>query len=191
MHSTRNMVATLAAGLAAIAMTAAGPVHGAVLDSGTEPIEFTETVNKFCDVTGLRVLVEGEGTLTYRVDVRGSDGYLFFADRVALDVQFTNVRTGAFVTSHENSKFRDVTVKDNGDGTHTITWFGTGNAYVTDSSGAVIGRDPGQVRFEVVIDLNGTPQDITDDEILSEELILGSTGRSDDFCSVVVPALTS
>lgn len=190
MHRTRRPAAAIAAGLAAIAMTTAAPVQGAVLESGTEPIEFTETVNKFCDVAGLRVLVEGEGTLTYRVDVRGSEGYLFFADRAVVDVTFTNVRTGAYVTSHENTRFRDVTVKDNGDGTHTITWFGTGNAYVTDSSGTVIGRNPGQVRFEVVIDLNGTPQDITDDEFISEELTLGSTGRNDDFCEVVVPALT-
>ena len=53
-----------------------------------------------------------------------------------------------------------------------------------------MGRNPGQVGFVVVIDLNDTPQDITDDEFISEEMILGSTGRNDDFCEVVVPALT-
>ena len=36
----------------------------------------------------------------------------------------------------------------------------------------------------------GTPNDPDDDTELSFELIKGSTGRSDDFCEVVTPALT-
>lgn len=190
MHSTRRLAATLTAGLAAIAMTTAGPVHGAVLDSGTEPIEFTETVNKFCGVNGLRVLVEGSGTVTYRFDARGADGDVFYAERVVIDVVYTNVKTDAFVTSHENSTFRDVKISENPDGTYTVVYFGTGNAVVYDSSGTAIGRNPGQMRWEVVVDLNGTPDDFEDDEVISEEVILGSTGRNDDFCEAVVPELT-
>ena len=190
MHKSRGIVAVIAAGLAAVVMATTGPVQGAVLESGTEPIEFSNTVNKFCDERGLRVRIDGEGTLTYRLDVRGSGGYVFYSERIVLDVTWTNVRTGAYVTGHENTSFRDVTIKDNGDGTHTITYFGTGNFTVYDSSGTAIVRNPGQLRFEVVIDLNDTPEDFDDDEVISEELILGSTGRNDDFCEAVVPALT-
>ena len=49
--------------------------------------------------------------------------------------------------------------------------------------------DPGQIRIEFVVDHNGTPTDPSDDILLSETLVKGSTGRSDDFCEVVVPAL--
>ena len=50
--------------------------------------------------------------------------------------------------------------------------------------------NPGQVRFRVVVDTHGTPSDPDDDVELSFEQIKGSTGRTDDFCADVVPALT-
>jgi hypothetical protein len=70
-----------------------------------------------------------------------------------------------------------------------IIQLSTGNATVYDSTGKAIGRNPGQVRFEFVVDHNGTP-DFPDDILLSETLVEGSMGRSDDFCEVVVPALS-
>jgi len=188
--SRRFTAAAVACATATVGLVPTFPAQAAVLESGTEDISFTETVNKFCDVNGLRVLVEGDGTLTYRLETKGDDGEVFYAERVDVDVRLTNVRTGSYVISHERSSFRDVTITDNGDGTHTIIYFGTGNAYISDSSGTVIGRNPGQLRFEVVIDLNGTPEDFEDDEVISEEVILGSTGRNDDFCTAVVAALT-
>jgi len=189
MHSSRG-VGTVLIACAAVASLTAGPVHGAVEETATEPIQFSEVVNKFCGVSGLRVLVEGTGTLTYRLDTRGADSDVFYAERIVLDTVFTNARTGAFVTTHENSTFRDLLITENPDGTYTIVYFGTGNAVVYDSSGTAIGRNPGQMRWEVVVDLNGTPEDISDDEVFSEEVILGSTGRNDDFCEAVVPELT-
>ena len=50
--------------------------------------------------------------------------------------------------------------------------------------------NPGQVRSRVVVDTHGTPSDPDDDVELSFEQIKGSTGRTDDFCADVVPALT-
>ena len=38
-------------------------------------------MNKFCDENGSRVRIDGEGTLTYSLDVRGSDGYVFYSER--------------------------------------------------------------------------------------------------------------
>ena len=181
----------LSAGVVLGSLVATGPARGVVLETATEPIEFSNVQNKFCDENGLRVRIDGEGTLTYRVEQRGSEGYVFYSEKVDIDIMFTNVRTGQYVTSHESSSFRDATIKDNGDGTHTIVYFGTGNFTVYDSAGTAIARNPGQLRFEVVIDLNGTPTDLDDDEVISETLILGSTGRNDDFCVAVVPALTS
>lgn len=190
MDSSRGIRTGLVACAMVASLLASGPAHGTVDETGTEPIEFTEVVNKFCGVNGLRVLVEGTGTVTYRLDSRGADGDVFYAERVTIDTVFTNVRTGAFVTSHENSTFRDLQITENADGTYTIVYFGTGNAVVYDSSGTAIGRNPGQMRWEVVVDLNGTPEDISDDDLISEDVILGSTGRNDDFCEAVVPALT-
>jgi len=190
MHSSRRLTTALAACALATGLIVSGPAGGAILETGSEQFEFTETVNKFCDVNGLRVQVDGEGTVRYRLDTRGSKGYVLYAEHAVVDVRFTNTRTGAFVTSHETTMFKDLRITDNGDGTHTVIYFGTGNAVLYDSSGTAIGRNPGQTRWEAIIDLNGTPQDFDDDEFISEEVILGSTGRNDDFCTVVVPELT-
>jgi hypothetical protein len=191
MHSSRSLAAALVAfSTAAAGMVVAGPSQGTPLESGSEEIEFTEVVNKFCDTNGLRVRIEGSGTLTYRLATRGPDGNVFYAEHLDAELVITNVRNGKFIVSRENSSFRDLHVTENADGTYTVVYFGTGNAVVYDSSGTAIGRNPGQSRFEAVLDLNGTPEDPDDDEVISEELILGSTGRSDDFCTVAVPALT-
>ena len=58
----------------------------------------------------------------------------------------------------------------------------TGNAVLYDESGKAIARNPGQTRFVIVFDANGTE--------LSREIVKSSTGRSDDFCDAAVPALT-
>jgi hypothetical protein len=42
----------------------------------------------------------------------------------------------------------------------------------------------------LLLDHGGTPNDPNDDVLLSEEVVKGSTGRSDDFCETVVPALS-
>jgi hypothetical protein len=85
---------------------------------------------------------------------------------------------------------KDLRVTDNGDGTLTILFLATGNDVFYGSDGEVIGRDPGQIRLEILVDHGGTPTDPSDDEFLSEELVKGSTGRSDDFCAAAVPALS-
>ena len=58
------------------------------------------------------------------------------------------------------------------------------------ANGKAIARNPGQVRIEFLVDHGGTPDFPPDDILLSETVIKESTGRSDDFCAAVVPALT-
>jgi len=60
-----------------------------------------------------------------------------------------------------------------------------------DGSGPVIARDPGQIRFAPVIDLGGTPLDLSDDEFVEFlGFVKESTGRSDDVCAAAVAAIT-
>ena len=80
---------------------------------------------------------------------------------------------------------------DNGDGTLTILTLGTGNDVYYGPDGDVIGRNPGQIRSEFIVDHGGTPTDPSDDEFLVDlGIVKGSTGRSDDFCEAAVPALS-
>ena len=56
--------------------------------------------------------------------------------------------------------------------------------------GKVIARNPGQVRFEILVDHGGTPTDPSDDEFLEFlGVVKESTGRSDDYCEAAVPIL--
>ena len=97
---------------------------------------------------------------------------------------------GNFIVSTVNLIDKDLRVTNNGDGTLTILILSTGNAVVYNSNRKAIGRNPGRVRFELVVDHGGTPSDPSDDTELSFELVKDSTGRTDDFCEVAVPALS-
>ncbi|MGH9289999.1 MAG: hypothetical protein ACRD0V_17180 [Acidimicrobiales bacterium] len=103
---------------------------------------------------------------------------------------FTNQANDNAVTEKVTTLFKDLRVTDNGDGTLTILVLATGNTVVSGPDGKAIARNPGQVRFEVLIDNGGTPSDPSDDEFL-EFLrdVKDSTGRTDDFCEAVVPVL--
>jgi hypothetical protein len=81
---------------------------------------------------------------------------------------------------------------DNGDGTLTVLFLETGNEVTYSSDGKVIARNPGQVRFEVLVDHNGTPTDPSDDQVIAFlGIVKESTGLTQDFCAAAVPALTS
>jgi hypothetical protein len=86
---------------------------------------------------------------------------------------------------------KDLRVTDNGDGTVTAEVLATGNSVLYDATGRALARNPGQVRFELLIDQNGTPADPSDDQVIEDlGVIKESTGRSDDYCAVLVPLLS-
>ena len=151
--------------------------------------EVIEEINAFCEtemVVESHLVVDGTTTIM----PRGRDGLIYFANRLSITETLTNVENDKFVVSTVTLIDKDLRVTDNGDGTLTILILTTGNAVVYDSDGEAIGRNPGQVRFELVVDHGGTPSDPSDDTEISFELVKGSTGRTDDFCEVVVPALS-
>jgi hypothetical protein len=151
--------------------------------------EFFNEIEAFCEtdmVVESHLVVDGTTTIM----PRGRDGLIYFANRLSITETFTNVDNGNFVVSTVNLIDKDLRVTDNGDGTLTILILSTGNAVIYNSDGKAIGRNPGQVRFELVVDHGGTPTDPSDDTEISFEQVKGSTGRTDDFCEVVVPALS-
>ena len=182
-------VASISAALVAGVSTVAG-ARPLVTEEFTD--EFHEVVADFCDVADLTVqidtVVEGRFSANIHGSEPGPDELVYFTEHLQVSRTFTagdNVVTGVDkVLNH------DLTVTDNGDGTLTIIILSTGNATLYGADGKAIGRNPGQVRTELVVDHNGTPGDPRDDESISETLIKGSTGRSDDLGEVVVPALT-
>ena len=146
-------------------------------------------IEDFCDA-GLTVQSHFVADIGVKAMPRGRDGLIYFANKLRITETFTNVANGKSVVSTVTGIDKDLRVTDNGNGTLTILIVSTGNALVTDASGKAIARNPGQTRFELVVDDGGTPNDPTDDTELSAEIVKGSTGRTDDFCGAVVPALS-
>lgn len=135
---------------------------------------FSFTDDNFCDA-GLTV--EGTGAATGVTVIRHkADDY--YTDHVKLVQTYT--AHGITLRSVERTILKDLTIVDNG-ATLTITVLATGNFTLYGPSGKAIARNPGQVRFRIVI------VEATGEE-LSFTQIKGSTGRSDDFCASALAA---
>ena len=185
-----RMLAVALVGVTAIAL--AGPAGAQPLERGTFHDEFTDVIDDFCDVPGLTVQLDRVVDGKFLLNPHGPDGLAYYVESIQLADTWTNVESGNTVTVRERTLSKDQQVTDNGDGTLSILVLATGNFTVYGQDGTAIARNPGQVRFEVLIDNGGTPDDPFDDEFLEfVGFVKDSTGRSDDFCDAAVAELTS
>jgi hypothetical protein len=186
----RGVAVVAAAVVAAVGcLAAANPASARPLDRGHFHDVIDDVITDFCGVSGLTVALTGTVDGSYLDNSHGSDGLVYSRESARADVVYTNVDGGAWVRVVTTGTGRDLHVTDNGDGTLTLTTFGTGNGVMYDSDGNVIARDPGQTRVQILLDDNGTPTDPSDDEFLDFlGVVLGSTGVSDDFCAAQLEA---
>jgi hypothetical protein len=187
---TLRLGAMLALGAVAAVMlaAAAGAKPGQVFRE-TIHDEFEFVDDNFCDA-GLTVEVAVVLDIRVHAVPHGRDRLVYFLQHGTETDVFTNLDNGKSIRSFARVIEKDMRVTDNGDGTLTVLIQATGNATLYGENGKAIARNPGQIRIELLIDHGGTPNDPSDDEVLSEELVRGSTGRSDDFCEAAVAALS-
>ena len=153
--------------------------------------EGTFVLDDYCGVPGLDVRVDFSIDLRVHVVPHGDDQLAYFLQHGKRIETLTNLANGRSVRSVARVTEKDMRVTNNGDGTLIVRVLATGNATLYGADGKAIARNPGQVRFELLIDDGGTPTDPSDDEIIeSLGVVKGSTGRSDDVCEAAVPALT-
>ena len=150
--------------------------------------ESTFEVDDFCDVAGLTVEITRVIDMRVHVVPHGSSGLAYFLQRGTVREVLT--ANGTSLTSSASVLEKDLRVTDNGDGTLTILILATGNAVLYGEDGKAIARNPGQTRFELVVDHGGTPNDPSDDMELDFRVVKESTGRTDDFCEAAVSALS-
>jgi hypothetical protein len=153
--------------------------------------EEAEVIANFCGEAGLTVEFAIVRDGRAQAVSRGRDQLPYFSFHVKQTEVVTNLANGNSARSELNFVDKDLRVTDNGDGTLTLLVLTTGNAVLYGEDGKAIARNPGQTRFEILIDHGGTPTDPSDDEFL-EFLgeVKASTGRTDDFCEAAVPVLT-
>ena len=186
-ESMRRIGVALTGILSAIALVLSGTASARVLEMDTFHDEFTDRVARFCDVDGLTVDIDFTVDGRFLVKSRGVDQLAYYAEHVKVHQVITNRASGAFVTEVDTVLDKDQRVTNNGDGTLTVLILATGNATVYDENGTAIARNPGQIRYKILLDHNGTPRDPSDDEFLEFlGTVKGSTGRTDDFCTTIV-----
>jgi hypothetical protein len=182
----------LAAGLAMVgSMALAGGASAQPIDHAEFHDEGTFIEEDFCEVSGLDVQGDFVFDNRFLVNPHGPDGLIYFHVNVKFTGVFTNLANGNTVTEVGNAVDKDLRVTDNGDGTLTILVLTTGNVAAFGPDGKALARNPGQVRFEFMVDHAGTPTDPTDDVDIEDSfnLVKESTGRTDDFCAAVLPVL--
>lgn len=178
------LVATAAITLATTA-SGGGQLFRELIDEEESTVEVD-----FCGVEGLTVEFTTRRVGMVHAVPHGPDGLIYFGFNLKVTEVVTNLANGNSVTSFATVRDKDQRVTDNGDGTLTILVLTTGNAVLYGEDGKVIARNPGQVRFEILIDHGGTPTDPSDDEFVAFlGVVKESTGRSDDFCEAAVPIL--
>ena len=178
------LVATAAIALAATA-SAGGQLFREPIDENELRVE-----EDFCGVDGLTVEFAGHRVGTVHAVPHGRDGLPYFGFNYKQTEVITNLANDNFVTATATVRDKDQRVTDNGDGTLTVLVLATGNATLYGPDGKAIARNPGQIRFEILVDHGGTPADPSDDEeleFLGE--VKGSTGRTDDYCAAALPVL--
>ena len=144
----------------------------------------------FCGVPGLTVEVARVIDIRVHIVPHGRARLAYFLQHGTTREVLTNPATGTSLTSLARVTEKDMRVTENGDGTLTVLDLATGTAVLHGADGKAIARNPGQTRFALLIDDGGTPTDPSDDEVVGQEVVKESTGRSDDFCDAAVPALS-
>ncbi len=181
-----------------IAAAAAAALAASVIAAPTamarplENVRFTEeesfTDDDFCGA-GITVEIEFIREVRILFNSRKPGTAPYFHANTELTGTYTG--PGGTVTELSKTVDKDLAITDNGDGTMTILVLATGSANVLDESGKAIARNPGQVRYEVLIDYGDDISDPSDDEFLEFlGVVKGSTGRTDDFCAAVLPAVS-
>ncbi|MGY1714044.1 hypothetical protein ACI78R_06275 [Geodermatophilus sp. SYSU D01106] len=188
-RTTTTGVLAAGLGLVMAGTAVAAPPQRGVIEGTT-----TERFADFCDVEGLvaEVTLTVEGR--WRFVQRGRDGLAYYAENVRGTATYAPVENGVagpvVAVRVDRVLDKDLRVTDDGQGNLVVQVLATGNSVLSDPGGRVLARDPGQVRFTLLVPHNGTPTDPNDDgDPQFVSLDKGSTGRSDDFCEILVPLL--
>jgi hypothetical protein len=189
MHRSRALTLAALLGFALPALVSIAPASAKPVELGEFHDVFTGVIDDFCDVPGFTVAFESVVDGRFSWNSRGRDGLLFYLEHATSSTTTTNLANGLSVVERTRVVDKDLHVTDNGDGTLTVVILITGPSTLYGPDGKAIARNPGQVRFELVVDHGGTPTDPSDDVELSFTQVKGSTGRSDDYCAAVIDTI--
>lgn len=135
------------------------------------------TATDFCGA-GLQPTYVYEQTGTGSIKTRGPNSDYWFHEHLRITQSFT--LGDKTVTELSPSLIvKDLKIVHNDNGTQDITILLTGASRLVGDNGKVLAKGDGQIRLLVVYD-------VATDTVISEEVIFGSTGTNDDYCSAIL-----
>lgn len=145
-----------------IAAVVAFPVGAAT--AAPPEIDHWEAVDSepFLGCPGLNIQHSFDYEGSTRIVRHGKAGLQYFTTTFRGSNLFTNLETGRSLRLDRAGVDKDAKIVDNGDGTLTIIVLATGSEKLY-ANGRLLFSNNGQIRFEVLVDHNGTPTDYTDD----------------------------
>ncbi|TCC58181.1 hypothetical protein E0H73_28075 [Kribbella pittospori] len=178
--------------LAGLALATVGTPGASATPTEWRPFHdtFDDVIEDFCDVPGLTVELEGVSEGRDRFVPRGADGLLHLQVQAQDTEAYTNRANGKSTTWVVERHGQELHVTDNGDGTLTYVVNGAGNGVLYAEDGTKLARQAGLFRYQIVYDYAGTLTDRSDDIKIGRPVILLQTGRQDDLCAAMVPALS-
>lgn len=169
------LIAALLAG--GLVIAGAAPAGAEVVERYSLDFSTSGVSDDFCG-SGLQPSFTYDQTGSGSVKLRGKDGPQWFHEKLAVVRTFTY--DGMTVTDiQSNTVVKDQKIVDNGDGTLSITVLYAGGGRLVGSDGKLLAKNDGQIRVLLTVD-------IALDEVISEEVIFGSTGTNDDFCEAIL-----
>ncbi|TCO36015.1 hypothetical protein EV652_101904 [Kribbella steppae] len=192
MKRSRAMTSAVAT-LAGLALAAVGTTGASAAPTEWQTFRdppYTEDLDDFCDVPGLTVHLEGGSEGRERFTPHGVDGLLHLQVQAQDTEVYTNRANGKSVTWVTERQGQELHVTDNGDGTLTYVVNNTGNGVLYAEDGTILARQAGLFRYQIVYDYAGTLTDRSDDIKIGRPVILKQTGRQDDLCAAMVPAIS-
>jgi predicted esterase len=151
----RRRIPLLLAALSLVAVGLTATPAGAEI-TPKEPFSDTDSFSYSDCGYPITADVQREGTVSYRVGKHGRESVFFARGNVTYREVHTNTLTGEQFVVRGHSSFRDVKATHVEGTRYEVTQQVTGQPFVVeDSSGRVVARDRGLLRFTIVIDTGG------------------------------------
>lgn len=176
--------------LVMLVVAAAVPVSARASVAHAQPFEhvrfhenFSYVVADFCGDIKVRIDVHDQGVVVGRRT--GKDRLLRYTQSHHGGSRIVNLATDRAFTFTWNYLNQDVKVTDNGDGTITILSQVPGPERIFGPDGQLLNVSGGTYRMRTVVDVAGTPDDPSDDTVVSEEVVRSNGGRPQaefNFC---------
>jgi hypothetical protein len=191
MRRSRGMTGAFAV-LAGLALAPWGTAGASAAPTEWQPFHDTygDVIEDFCDVPGLTVQLDGASAGRERFTARGADGLPHLQVQARDTDVYTNLANKKSVTWVSDRRGQEIHVTDNGDGTLTFVVNNAGTVVLYAEDGKTLAHQAGLFRYQVVYDYAGTLEDRSDDIKIGPPVILMQTGRQDDLCAAMVPALS-